>query len=260
MFGETPLRTPQELLLMREAGRIVALVLEQMQERVAPGITTLDLDAAAEELIISHGGRPAFKGYRVPGKQPFPATLCTSVNDEVVHGIPNDTPLREGDIVGIDVGVEYQGFYGDTAVTLPVGQVAKEARRLMQVCAESLQQAINLAMKPGNALSEIGKVVQRHAEAHGFSVVRDFVGHGIGTELHQQPREVPNYATKRCANLVMEPGLVIAIEPMINAGKYAVAVDPDNEWVVRTADGRLSAHFEHTVAITPDGCQVLTLP
>jgi methionyl aminopeptidase len=196
----------------------------------------------------------------VPGRKPFPATLCTSVNDEVVHGIPNATPLRAGDIVGIDVGVDYQGFYGDTAVTLPVGQVAPDAQRLMQVCAEALQRAIDQAMRPGRSLSDIGRVVQQHAEAHGFSVVRDFVGHGIGTELHQPPREVPNYVTRRCPDVVMKPGLVIAIEPMINAGRYDVAVDPDNEWVVRTADGRLSAHFEHTVAITPDGCQVLTLP
>ncbi len=245
---------------MREAGRIAALVLEQMKERVEPGITTLELDALAEETIVLHGGRPAFKGYRVPGRKPFPATLCTSVNDEVVHGIPNATPLRAGDIVGIDVGVDYQGFYGDTAVTLPVGQVSAEAQRLMSVCAEALQQAIDRAMKPGQPLSEIGRVVQGYAESHGFSVVRDFVGHGVGTELHQPPREVPNYVTRRCADVVMKPGLVIAIEPMINAGRYDVAVDPDNEWVVRTADGRLSAHFEHTVAITPDGCRVLTLP
>jgi methionyl aminopeptidase len=258
MFGALPLRTPQELLLMREAGRIVGQVLDHMRQLAAPGVTTLDLDAEAERIIRERGGRPAFKGYRVAGRPAFPATLCTSVNDVVVHGIPGKRPLKEGDILSIDVGVEYQGFYGDTAVTLAIGRVSKQAGRLMAVCSEALDLAI-AEMKPGNALSKIGKTVQRHVEANGFSVVRDFVGHGIGAAMHQAP-EVPNYATSRGDGVRLEPGLVLAIEPMINAGRHAVEVDVDDRWTVRTADGSLSAHFEHTVAVTPDGPSVLTLP
>ena len=258
MLDSTPLRTPQELLIMREAGRIVARVLERMQELVAPGITTLELDAAAEEIILGSGGRPAFKGYAPPGRSPFPATICASVNDEVVHGVPGDRALTEGEIISIDVGVEYQGLFGDTAITLPVGRVSEKARHLMQVCAEALQRAI-AQVKPGVALCTIGETVQQHVEANGFSVVRDFVGHGIGAAMHQAP-EVPNFATKRYPEITMEPGLVLAIEPMINAGRHRVIVDADNHWTVRTADGQPSAHFEHTVAVTPDGHEILTLP
>jgi len=257
MDKATPLRTPQELMMMREAGRIVARVLEAMKQLVAPGVTTLELDAAAEDIIRSHGASPAFKGYRAHGRPPFPGTICASVNDAVVHGIPDDRELHDGEIVSVDVGCEYQGFYGDTALTLPVGRVPKEATNLMQVCAEALDRAID-QVKPGNALSTIGQTVQEHVEANGFAVVRDFVGHGIGTQMHQPP-EVPNYATQRTSDIIMQPGLVLAIEPMINAGRYAVRVDPDL-WTVRTADGSLSAHFEHSIAVTPDGHQVLTLP
>ena len=258
MFGGTTLRTPQELLIMREAGRIVALALEQISQTVAPGVTTLELDALAEDAIRSRNGRPAFKGYRGPGKDPFPASICASVNDEVVHGIPGPRrTLREGDIISIDVGVEYQGFYGDTAATFPVGRVSAKAQKLIRVCREALGLAIE-QVRPGNALSKISETVQHHVEANGFSVVRDFVGHGIGTAMHQAP-EVPNYLSGRCPGLTLEPGLVLAIEPMINAGAYEVIVD-DNRWTVRTADGKLSAHFEHTVAVTPGGHEILTLP
>ena len=257
MFGGAPLRTPQELLMMREAGRVTARALDRMRQVVAPGVTTLDLDAAAEKIIRAHGGRPAFKGYVVPGRPPFPASICASVNDEVVHGIPDSRALAEGDIVSVDVGVELQGFYGDAAVTLPVGRIGANAAKLVRVCGEALELAVE-QMRPGNALSKIGETVQRHVEAQGFSVVRDFVGHGIGTAMHQAP-EVPNFVTRGSAAIIMEPGLVLAVEPMINAGGHKVKVG-DNRWTVRTADGKLSAHFEHTVAVTPDGHEILTLP
>ncbi len=242
---------------MREAGRIVAAVLERLEATAAPGVTTLELDAAAEELIRSHGGVPAFKGYQAAGRPPFPATICASVNDGVVHGIPDDRALAAGDVVSIDVGVEHQGFFADTATTIPVGDVSAGTAKLLRVCREALGQAIE-QVRPGNALSKIGEAVQRHVEKNGFSVVRDFVGHGIGTAMHQAP-EVPNFKTTQYRSVTMEPGLVLAIEPMINAGGHQVRVAPD-EWPVRTADGERSAHFEHTVAVTPSGHEILTLP
>jgi methionyl aminopeptidase len=260
MSGDIPLRTPQELFLMREPNRIVAEVLERMREMVAPSVTTAELDAAAEEHIRSRGGRPAFKGYVVGGKQPFPASLCTSVNDMVVHGIPNGRPLREGDIVSVDVGVERNGWFGDGATTIAVGRVSPQAERLMAVCREALDLAID-RVKPGGLVSDIGEAVQGHAEANGYSVVQQLVGHGIGTALHQAP-EVPNFVPgpRSRSRVVMEPGLVMAIEPMINAGRYKVKEDRRNRWEVRTTDGSLSAHFEHTVAVTPRGHEILTLP
>ena len=242
---------------MREAGRIVGQVLERLKAMTAPGMTTLDLDAAAEEFIRSRGAKPAFKGYTSAGRPPFPASICASVNDEVVHGIPDGRKLAAGDIVSIDVGVEHQGFFADSATTIAVGAVSAKTAKLMRVCREALDRAIG-QVRPGNALCKIGETVQRHVEANGFSVVRDFVGHGIGSAMHQAP-EVPNFKTKRCPELIMEPGLVLAIEPMINAGGHHVEVRPD-EWPVRTADGKRSAHFEHTVAVTPGGHEILTLP
>jgi len=257
MFENVPLRTPQELELMREAGRIAARVLQDLRPRAVPGVTTLELDAAAEDLIRRAGGRPAFKGYGPPLRPPFPASICSSVNDEVVHGIPGPRTLAEGDILSIDVGVEYQGYFGDTAVTLPIGRVAAKAEKLLRVCSEALDLAL-AQVRPGNVLLKIGETVQRHVEANGFSVVRDFVGHGIGTAMHQPP-EVPNHVGRRYPDVRMEPGLALAIEPMINLGGWRVTVD-ENRWTVRTADGKPSAHFEHTVAVTPDGHTVLTLP
>jgi methionyl aminopeptidase len=258
MPGDVPLRTPQELFLMREPNRIVAEVLERMCEMVAPGVTTAQLDAAAEEHIRSRGGRPAFKKYVVGNKKPFPASICASVNDTVVHGIPNGRPLEEGDIVSLDVGVELNGWFGDAALTLPVGRVSAKAESLMAVCRESLELAID-RVKPGGRLWEIGEAVQGYVEPNGFSVVQQMVGHGIGSKLHQPP-EVFNYVTSPRAELVFEPGLVLAIEPMINAGRYRVKEDKRNRWEVRTQDGSLSAHFEHTVAVTPCGHEILSLP
>lgn len=257
MFSEIPLRTPQELLLMREAGRITALVLEQMKSMAAVGISTKELDAAAEEIIRSHGAKPAFKGYRVHGKPPFPATICVSIDEEVVHGVPGDRKLKEGELVSIDVGVEHQGFFGDAATTIAIGKVSPKAKRLLDTCKKSLELAI-AEIKPGVALSKIGETVQRHVESQGFSVVRDFVGHGIGTVMHQPP-EVPNYKTDRGGRVILKPGLVIAVEPMITAGGWQVSAE-DDTWPVKTADGSLAAHFEHTIAVTPEGHQILTLP
>jgi len=257
MFGSIPLKTPQELLMIREAGRIVGSVLERLRQLAAPGVTTLDLDAEAEALISGRGARPAFKGYRGPGKSPFPGTVCASVNDAVVHGIPDRRKLREGDVLSLDVGVQYEGFFGDAAVTLPIGEMSERAEALVRVCSEALDKAI-VEMRPGNALSKIGEAVQAHVESSGFSVVREFVGHGIGTDMHEAP-EVPNFVSDRSEGVVMEPGLVLAVEPMINAGGCEVRHHP-RRWPVTTADGQLSAHFEHTVAVTPDGPEILTLP
>ena len=242
---------------MREGGRIVASVLGRLGAMVAPGATTLELDAAAEELIRSRGGAPAFKGYQVPGRPPFPATICASINDEVVHGIPDGRELAEGDIVSIDVGVEYQGFFADTAATFPVGDVSAKTAKLLRTCRDALGRAIE-EVRPGAVLSRIGEAVEPFVVANGFSVVQDFVGHGIGTVMHQEP-EVPNFRTTRYPDVVMQPGLALAIEPMINAGGHRVRVAP-NTWPVRTADGKRSAHFEHTVAVTPAGREILTLP
>lgn len=257
MVDDVPLRTPQELEIMRAAGRILARALELIRARVAPGVSTLQLDAVAEDLIRSEGGRPAFKGYGPPTRPPFPGTICASVNDEIVHGIPGPRRLAAGDIISIDVGIEYQGFFCDTAATFPVDTISPKAQKLIRVCAEALDLAIDQA-KPGSRLSDIGRAVQHHVEANGFSVVRDFVGHGIGTAMHQPP-EVPNFDTGRRRDLVLEPGLVLAIEPMINAGGHRIRIDK-NAWTARTADGKPSAHFEHTVAVTPNGNEILTLP
>ena len=242
---------------MREAGRIAARVLLELRSKAAPGVTTLELDAVAEDIIRRAGGRPACKGSGPPARPPFPASICTSVNDEVVHGIPGPRALAEGDVLSIDVGVEYLGYFGDTAETLRIGRVSARAEKLLRVCSEALALAL-AQVRPGNALLKIGETVQRHVEANGCSVVRDFVGHGIGTAMHQPP-EVPNYVSRRYPDVRMEPGLALAIEPMINLGGYRVTVDA-NQWTVRTADGRPSAHFEHTVAVTPDGHTILTLP
>jgi methionyl aminopeptidase len=244
------LKSAQEIELIAKASRVVALTIAFLRERVKPGVTTADLDRLAEEFILREGARPAFKGYRG-----FPATLCTSVNEEVVHGIPSPKKrLKEGDIIGIDVGAIVEGYYGDAAVTLPVGRVSDEAARLMEVTEAAL--AAGLAqVKVGNRLSDISHAVQTVAEAEGYSVVTDFVGHGIGRNLHEDP-QVPNFG-KPGEGPRLKEGLVLAIEPMINLGKHEVEVLSDR-WTVVTRDKSLSAHFEHTVALTSDGPKVLT--
>ena len=243
-------RSAAELERMRAAGRLVAEVLTALAARVAPGVTTADLDAVAETLIADAGATPAFKGYHG-----YPATICSSINEEVIHGIPSgQRRLQEGDIVSLDVGASLNGYYGDSAVTVAVGRVAEEAARLLRVTDEALYKAIE-TVRPGSRVSDIGHAVQRHVEAHGFSVVREFVGHGIGQRMHEEP-QVPNYGDAGRGPRLAE-GMVLAIEPMVNAGKPAVKVLSDG-WTAVTRDKSLSAHFEHTVAVTAEGAWILT--
>lgn len=244
------LKTPGEIELMDQANRIVLKVLDEVGAIIAPGVTPRELDRLAERVIRGAGGVPAFLNYRG-----YPATLCISVNDVIVHGIPNDVPLTEGYIVGIDCGVLYKGYYGDAARTFAVGEVDDEAKRLLEVTEEALRLAVE-QVRPGGRLSDIGHAVQRHAERHGFSVVREFSGHGIGTSLHEEP-QVPNYG-KPGKGPKLRPGLVLAIEPMVNAGKAGVRMDADG-WTARTEDGSRSAHFEFSVAVTSSGARVLGL-
>lgn len=245
------LKSPDEIGSMRRAGAIVAEVLSVLKGHARPGVSTLDLERIAEEETRKRKALPAFKGYRG-----YPWCLCTSVNEQVVHGMPSKRVLKEGDIVSIDFGVRYDGFYGDSAVTLPVGAIADGARRLLEVTGQSLERAIEAA-REGNRLYDVSAAVQALVEAHGFSVVREFVGHGIGRELHEPP-QVPNFGLPG-RGIRLKSGMVLAIEPMINMGGWAVKV-LDDGWTAVTADGSLSAHFEHTVAITPDGPMVLTAP
>ena len=243
------IKSNDEIARMRKPNRIVAELLDYLEGMIHPGITTKELDTRAEEFIVKHGGRPAFKGYHG-----FPATICASINEEVVHGIPGKRRLKEGDIVGIDLGVIFDGFYGDAAKTFAVGKIDRQAQRLLEVTEASLYKGIEQAI-PGNRLYDISHAVQVHAEGAGFSVVRDFVGHGIGRELHEEP-QVPNYGPPH-QGPKLEAGMTIAIEPMINEGTWQVKVLKDG-WTVVTADGRRSAHFEHTIAITENGPEILT--
>lgn len=246
------LKTSRELKAMRDAGRISSRALKLAGDAVEPGVSTLEIDRIVRKYIEEQGATPSFLNYGG-----FPASACISVNDVVIHGIPRKNQiLKQGDIVSIDVGAFYEGFHGDNAWTFPCGEVSKEAQALMDVTRESLFKGINAA-RPGNRLGDIGSAVQRYVEARGYSVVRDFVGHGVGAELHEDP-SVPNYGTPgRGVRLL--PGMTIAIEPMVNQGVHTVETLSDN-WSVVTSDGKLSAHFEHTIAITPDGPVILTLP
>jgi len=246
------LKSRREIEIMRKANLIVAEVLDRLEEMVKPGVTTADLDRLADELTRKRGGVPAFKGYGG-----FPASLCTSVNEQVVHGIPSKKQaLREGDIVGLDFGVVYEGYVGDSARTVAVGKVSDEARRLMDVTRKSLALAIE-ECRPGKRLSDIGRAVQDYVEPRGYSVVREFVGHGIGRHLHEEP-QVPNYYNA-ANSMKLKAGMVLAIEPMINAGGHDVEI-LDDGWTVVTRDHSLSAHYEHSVAITEDGPYILSLP
>ncbi len=242
-------KSPAELEKMRAANQLVADVLAHLATMVAPGVTTLDLDVEAEKRVRAAGAEPAFKGYRG-----YPCTLCASVNEQVVHGIPSNRPLVEGDIISLDMGVKLNGFYGDSAITVPVGRVAPEVAALLRVTEESLQKAIE-QVRLGGRVSDIGHAVQQHVEASGFSVVREFVGHGIGAALHEEP-QIANYGQPGRGPRLAE-GMTLAIEPMVNMGKPGVKVLGDG-WTAVTKDGSLSAHFEHTVAVTKDGPLVLT--
>ena len=252
-------KTAAELDKMRQSGLLVWKVLEALRGLVREGVTTLDLEVTAEKLIRDAGARPAFKGYFVPAAgAKYPFVLCTSVNEEIVHGMPSaKRALKSGDIVSIDTGVELNGYYGDSAITLAIGQIAPETARLLEVTRESLELAIDKA-RPGNRLFDICGTVQQHVESNGFSVVREYVGHGIGTQLHEEP-QVPNYVDRKNENPRLKEGMVLAIEPMVNAGKPDSQVLRDR-WTAVAKDGSYSAHFEHCVAVTSNGPWVLTRP
>jgi methionyl aminopeptidase len=248
------LKTPEEIEIMRAANVIVAEVLAELRRQVRPGMTTAELDRIAEEMTRQRGATPAFKGY-APAGRAFPSSVCTSINDEVVHGIPSERRvLREGDLIGLDFGVCYQGFYGDAAITVAVGHADSEADRLMRVTSEALWAGIE-QVQVGHRLGDVSAAIQERVERDGFTVVRDFVGHGIGRRLHEEP-QVPNFG-KRDRGVRLRTGMVLAIEPMVNAGAAEVRVKEDG-WTAVTMDGRRSAHFEHSVAVTDSGPYVLS--
>ncbi|MEI8182277.1 MAG: type I methionyl aminopeptidase [Desulfomonile sp.] len=248
------LKTRREIETMRAANQIVAEILEYLGQVIQPGITTGELDKIAEKMILRAGAKAAFKGYRMRNQRPYPAAICSSVNEEIVHGIPGLRILKEGDIVGVDVGVVYKGFVGDSARTYPVGKVSEQASRLLQVTRESLYRGIERAVS-GKRLQDISAAVQGHVEGHGFSVVRDFVGHGVGRKMHEPP-QIPNY-TGVGWNPRLEVGMTLALEPMVNEGTWQIKL-LDDEWTAVTADHKLSAHFEHSLAITDNGPLILS--
>ncbi|OIP34402.1 MAG: type I methionyl aminopeptidase [Deltaproteobacteria bacterium CG12_big_fil_rev_8_21_14_0_65_43_10] len=244
------LKSKEEIELLRKSNQIVVHILKALRKIIKPGITTLELDSYAEEQIRKKGAIPAFKGYRG-----FPASLCVSVNEQLVHGIPDSRRLKEGDIVSLDLGVVRSGFYGDAAITVPVGKISQEATRLLDVTQNALYKGIEQA-KAGCRLHDISHAIQSWVEGNGFSVVRDFVGHGIGRNLHEEP-QIPNFGLSN-RGVQLKAGMVLALEPMVNVGTWRVKVQPDG-WTVVTVDGSLCAHFEHTIAITEDGPDILTL-
>ena len=248
------IKTEKEIALIRESSQIVADVLRLLGKQIYPGIATKDLDSLAEDFIRSSGGFPAFKGYGNDRRNLFPASICVSIDNEVVHGIPGNRALKEGEIVSLDVGVLKNGFFGDGAYTFPVGKVSEEKARLMRVTQESLAKGIEQAVE-GNYLHDISHAVQHYVEAAGFSVVRDLVGHGIGKELHEEP-PVPNYG-KAKTGLKLKEGMTLAIEPMVNFGVYSVHTGRDG-WTILTADNEPSAHFEHTVVVRKNEAEILT--
>ncbi len=247
------LKSRAEIDTMRRASVIVAEVLQTLKETVKPGMTTLDLDEVAERMTYEKGAKPAFKGYGVAGRV-FNHSLCTSINEEIVHGVPSDRVLKEGDILSMDFGVLYEGFYGDSAVTVGLGQVSAEAERLMQVTETALNEGIE-TLREGNRLGDLGSTIQGIAERSGYSVVREFVGHGIGKKLHEEP-PVPNYGDAGKGQR-LRAGMVLAVEPMVNAGKKEISILEDG-WTAVTRDRSLAAHFEHSIAITADGPFVLS--
>lgn len=250
------LKTPSEIAIMAKSGAILAKVFKQLRRTVRPGITTKELDELAHRLVLSYGAKPAFLDYpSSTGGGKSPGSLCVSVNDEIVHGIPLvNHILRDGDIVSLDFGVLYEAFFADSAITLPVGTISKEAKKLLEVTEYALRLGVDAA-RAGNTTGDIGHAVQRHVETQGFSVIRDLVGHGIGRGLHEAP-QVPNFSSPSTGTK-LELGMVIAIEPMVAIGSYAIKLAPDG-WTYLTTDGSLAAHFEHTVAITKKGPKVLT--
>jgi methionyl aminopeptidase len=253
------LKSPREIALMREAGRVVAQALDRVRQLAVPGATTAEMDAAVAEIFRAHGAVPLFQGYpsSVKGKPPFPAVICASVNEQVVHGIPNRRPLREGDIVSIDTGCKINGWCGDAAVTLPIGAIRPEIQRLLDVTSETLDLAIR-TMARCTRWSEVASLMERFVKSQGMYVVEKFVGHGIGQDMHEDP-QVPNFVSKalRKNDIRLEPGIVLAVEPMVALGTKDVRT-LDDGWTVETRNRGASAHFEHTVAMTPQGPRVLT--
>jgi methionyl aminopeptidase len=253
-MGRVPIKTQREVEAIRESCRIVAEVLALVGARITPGVFASELDALAEEYIRSKNAVPAFKGYGSDKKNLFPATLCVSVDDEVVHGIPDGRRLEDGQVVSVDVGVKKNGYFGDGARTFAVGTTSEEKQRLLKVTEEALYKGL-AAARAGNRLHDVSWAVQEHVEKAGFSVVRDLVGHGIGKSLHEEPA-IPNYGTQG-TGILLKDGMVLAIEPMVNSGTYRVTVGDDG-WTVRTADGKPSAHFEHTVVVRNGEPEILT--
>ena len=252
-------KTAAELEKMRRSGLLVWQILQKMKEIAVEGATTWDLEVAAEKMMTDAGARPAFKGYYVPaaGEQ-YKFVLCTSVNSEIVHGMPNPRRvLKNGDIVSIDTGVKLDGYYGDSAITVPIGEISEQTEKLLEVTRKSLELAID-RVRSGNRLFDICSTVEEHVRANGFSIVREYVGHGIGTQLHEEP-QVPNYVDRKHENPRLKPGMVLAVEPMVNAGRPEAVVLRD-KWTAVTKDGSNSAHFEHCIAVTENGPWVLTRP
>jgi methionyl aminopeptidase len=247
------IKNEKELALLREAGRVNALALKTVRQMIRPGVATIDLDAAAEELIRKHGGLPVFKGY--PGAYPFPATLCVSINEELVHGFPSKRKLHEGDIVSVDCGTLLEGFVGDSAFSMGVGEISAKAQHLLQVTEQALSEGI-AQMRPGNRTGDVSWAIQRYVESQGFHVTREYTGHGVGRAMHEGP-QVPNYGTPG-RGVVLRPGMTIALEPMVLVGTPHTRVMPD-QWTVVSADGSLTAHFEHSVAVTTGEPLILTL-
>lgn len=245
------LRSRQQIALMRAAGRLVAETFVYLRPHVQPGITTRELDRLAEQFLRKHGATPVYKGYNG-----FPASICVAINNVICHGIPDKTQLRAGDIVGIDVGARLNGWIGDSCITVPVGQISAEAQRLLEVTEESMWRGIQAA-QVGRRLGDVGAAIQSYVEAQGYSVVREYTGHGVGQVLHDEPRNIPHHG-KPGTLLRLQPGLTFTIEPMVNAGKPDTVLDKRDGWTVRTADGSLSAQFEHTIVITEGGPEVLT--
>ncbi|WP_100332810.1 type I methionyl aminopeptidase [Bacillus xiapuensis] len=242
-------KTPREIEIMKEAGRIVALTHQELQKHISPGITTKELDNIADKFIRQHDAIPSFKGYNG-----FRGSICTSVNEELVHGIPGDRVLKEGDIISLDIGANYRGYHGDSAWTYPVGLIAPETQKLLEVTEKSLFTGLQEA-KPGKRLSNISHAIQTYVESYGFSIVREYVGHGVGQNLHEDP-QIPHYGPPG-KGPKLKPGMVLAIEPMVNAGSRYVKTLEDN-WTVVTQDGKMCAHFEHTIAMTDTGFEILT--
>ncbi|MFZ7951809.1 type I methionyl aminopeptidase [Bacillus thuringiensis] len=242
-------KTPREIEIMREAGRIVALTHQELKQHITPGITTKELDQIAEKTIQKYGATPSFKGYNG-----FPGSICASVNEELVHGIPGKRKLKEGDIISIDIGAKYNGYHGDSAWTYPVGNISESVQKLLDVTEKSLYLGLE-QVKPGERLSNISHAVQTHAEENGFSIVREYVGHGIGQDLHEDP-QIPHYGPPNRGPR-LKPGMVICVQPMVNQGRRYVKTLSD-DWTVVTVDGKWCAHFEHTIALTEAGYEILT--